>query len=492
MKKAHLSTLALLIGSAVALTACGGATGTSANSSGAPASGGEKSKVVVDMWAGSEDDISALNAQIDVAKKANPDVDIELRTAPWGDFFTKLTTNMASGNMACVTGMNSGMLASYTNGFQTLTADDLTKAGLKESDFAPGATEILKNKGELYGLPFDVATMLLYYNEDQLKAAGADVPKVGWTFDDFEATAKKATTGGKYGFGIGMGDFQWQAMPIAKSGQQPVSKEGELKINDPAFVSAAEWYAGLVTEQKVAAPVASASDGGWGENQFTSENAAMAVDGTWNAVGYLDNDAGFKAGMVPLPKGDNGNLSLILGSGYGIAKSCENKEDALKVLGSLLSKDSQDYIASSGRSYPARAESQPLYFESIDEGHREMVRVRVRVRLHPGRGPVRQRQLGQGRQLRAAGTGRHLQRPAGHEDGARQRPAAVRRLIPHPNPRKRDDHQRSQASTECTRADGGPPRAGVRNPSAGGPRPLHDRAGRLVRRDELLRLADVR
>lgn len=372
MKKVRLSALALVTGAALALSACGGSS-TPADSTAADGGSGEKASIVVDMWAGSEDDIAALDAQIEVARAANPDIDIELRTAPWGDFFTKLTTNMASGNMACVTGMNSGMLASYTDGFVSLTEDDLATAGLSEDDFAPGATEILKNKGELYGLPFDVATMLAYYNEDMLTDAGADIPQVGWTFEDFEAIATSATTGGKHGFGIGMGDFQWQALPIARSGQQPVSEDGQLRISDPAFVEAAEWYAGLVTDLKVAAPAGSASDIGWGENQFTGENAAMAVDGTWNAVGYLTNDAGFKAGMVPLPSGDNGNLSLILGSGYGVAETCENKEAALKVLGSLLSKDAQDYIASSGRSYPARAESQPLYFESLDEAYRDQV-----------------------------------------------------------------------------------------------------------------------
>ncbi|UJP11246.1 sugar ABC transporter substrate-binding protein [Microbacterium sp. KUDC0406] len=366
MKMKRMGAVIAVAGVAVAMTGC----------SNGPSTGGDADgdTIVVDMWAGSEDDTAALKAQIDVAKKQNPDLKIELRTAPWGDFFTKLTTNMASGNMACVTGMNSGMLASYTDGFVKLTDADLKTAGLSESDFASGATEILKNKGDLYGLPFDVSTMVAYYNEDMLNAAGADLPKTGWTFDDFEAIAKKATTGGKYGFGIGMGDFQWQALPIAKSGTQPVSEDGTLQLTDPGFLKASEWYAGLVTDQKVAAPVASASDTGWGENQFTGENAAMAVDGTWNAVGYLKNDAGFTAGLAPLPAGDKGDLSLVLGSGFGIAKSCENKEDALKVLGSLLSKDAQDYIASSGRSYPARAESQPLYFESLDESYRDQVK----------------------------------------------------------------------------------------------------------------------
>ena len=364
MKKINLVPLvAMTVGAAAVLTGCSG-------SGSAPK---DDNTIVVDMWAGSEDDTTALNEQLKIAQEQNPDLKIELRTAPWGDFFTKLTTNMASGNMACVTGMNSGMLSSYTDGFVKLTDEDLKTAGLSKDDFAPGATEILENKGNMYGLPFDVSTMVTYYNEDQLTAAGADLPKAGWSFEDFEATAKKATTGGKYGFGIGMGDFQWQALPIAKSGTQPVTEDGELQIGDSAFTDAAEWYASLVTEQKVAAPVASASDGGWGENQFTSENAAMAVDGTWNAVGYLTNDAGFKAGLAPLPTGANGNLSLVLGSGFGIAETCENKEAALKVMGSLLSKDAQDYVASSGRSYPARAESQPLYFESLDEAYRDDV-----------------------------------------------------------------------------------------------------------------------
>ncbi|WP_232527967.1 ABC transporter substrate-binding protein [Microbacterium suaedae] len=366
MKKTHLvAVVAVTAGAATALTGCSGP------SDGA---GGDGDTIVVDMWAGSEDDTAALNAQLDVVREQNPDLDVELRTAPWGDFFTKLTTNMASGNMACVTGMNSGMLAGYTDGFVELTDADLETAGLAKDDFAEGATEILTHKGVMYGLPFDVSTMLTYFNADQLESAGVPSPSIGWTFDDFESIAQGATTGGKDGFGIGMGDFQWQALPIAMAGTQPVSADGVLQLTDPGFVEAAEWYAGLVTDLGVAAPVASASDTGWGENQFTSENAAMAVDGTWNAVGYLENEAGFNAGLAPLPVGDNGDLSLILGSGYGIAKTCENKEAALKVLGSLLSADAQDYIASSGRSYPARAESQPLYFDSIGDEYREQVR----------------------------------------------------------------------------------------------------------------------
>lgn len=364
-KKTTMAAAALATGAALVMTGCSTGGGASASD--------ERPQIVIDMWSGSESDAAALEAQLAIVREQVPDVDVELQTAPWSDYFTKLTSNMASGNAACVTGMNSGQLASYREGFLELSPEHLATAGVDFAEFNAGADEILGAEGVVYGVPFDVATMLVYTNLDMLEAAGVDAPQPGWTFEEFEAAAAAATGDGHYGFGMGMAEFQWQALPIARSGVQPVSEDGTLDLTNPAFVEATEWYAGLVTEQQVAAEPASSSDLGWGETQYSSGNAAMAVDGTWNAVSYLDNDAGFAAGMTTLPAGDAGHLGLALGSGFGIAKSCEDVDAALRVLGALVSPEAQDQIASSGRSYPARTASQPLYFESLDPAHRETV-----------------------------------------------------------------------------------------------------------------------
>lgn len=367
MKKMRMGAVAAAAGLAVVVTGC------AAGGSTAGSGGSDGDVIVVDMWSGSESDTEALQAQVAIAQEQNPDIEIKLQTAPWGDYFTKLTTNMASGNMACVTGMSGAQLGGYTGGFRELSDEDLAAAGIDLSEFNPGADGILSFGGTLYGVPFDVSAMLVYYNQDMLDATGAQTPSIGWTFDDFEEIATTATADGKYGFSVGMGGYQWLSLPMAYSGTQPASETGELRIDAPEFVEAAEWFGGLVTDLGVAAPVASASDTGWGESQYTGGNSAMAVDGTWNAVGYLNNDSGFTAGMAPLPSGEHGNTSAVLGSGYGIAENCDNPEAALKVMGSLLSADAQDYIASSGRSYPARTSSQPLYFDSIDEQFRDQV-----------------------------------------------------------------------------------------------------------------------
>ncbi|KAM9863198.1 putative ABC transporter substrate-binding protein YesO [Leucobacter sp. BZR 635] len=365
MKKIH-AALAVSAVAALALTGCSAGQGGGADD-------GKKS-IVVDFWAGSETDVSALEAQVAAARELNPDINIEVRTSPWGDFFTKLTTNMASGNMACVTGMNSGKLAGYAEAFMPLTEADLKTAGIVSDEFDPGSFEILSHDGNLLGLALDMSTMVTYYNEDMLAESGAPIPEIGWDFNDFEATVKGGTTDTHAGFGIGMGGFQWQALPIAKAGQQPVKDDGTLDLTNKAFVDAATWYGELVTKQKVALPAGSASDIGWGENQLTSGQAAVAVDGTWNAVSYLDNDLGFKGGLAPLPSAGEQSKGLVLGSGYGVSADCEDKESALKVIGGMLSAAGQDSIAESGRAYPARISSQPLYYESLDPAYRDQVK----------------------------------------------------------------------------------------------------------------------
>lgn len=330
--------------------------------------------IVISTWASSEAETAAVESQVDIAREQNPDIEIELRTAPWADYFTRLTTDMSSGAMACVAGMNSSMFTGYAPGFRALSDEDLETAGIDLADFAQGSKELMSLDGELYALPNDISTMLMYTNEDLLQAAGVEPPAEGWTFDDFVDAASTATTDGKYGFAVGLSTNSWTAIPISVSGSQPVGEDGTLDLTDDAFVEAATSYADLVTVEKVAPEFPSAAETNFAQDQFLAGNVGMVVDGTWNATRYLGSDSSFTAGLAPLPAGDSGEpLSMALGSGYGVSESCDNPEAALRVLGSLLSEEALDDIASSGRAYPSRTDSQPLYIESLPEEHRDEI-----------------------------------------------------------------------------------------------------------------------
>lgn len=372
MRTRKTMALAAATSGLLLLAACGNGNSDGGDAAANGNGDGEQRTVTFDMWAGGESEVEALEAQIAHAEEQLGDVTIELRSAPWNDFFTQLTTRISSGDMACVTGMNGQRLSGYAEAFLPLGEEELATAGIDPAEFTDGSLDIMTHDGVLRGLPYDVSAMMVFYNKDAFAEQGATEPELGWSFEDFETALQDVHTDEMPAFGIGLGEFQWMSLPIARAEQQPVNEAGELDLTNPAFVEAAEWYADLALEGYGEAPP-SASETGWGEQQYEAGNVAMAVDGTWNAVSYLDNQGGFEAGMVDLPSGAGGGLSLVLGSGYGVSADCEDPETALRTLGALVGEAAQDEIASSGRSYPARISSQPLFFEALDEDIRDEV-----------------------------------------------------------------------------------------------------------------------
>jgi len=336
------------------------------------ASAGGKTTIVWNMWAGDTQAEQKLRDQMEVAQKVvGNDITIELQTAPWSDYFTKLNANMASGNLACVTAMNGQRLSGYTEAFDALTDADLAKMGTSRDKYSAGALAPMQVGGKLYNLPYDTASMLMFYNADLFKKAGVALPTNDWTIDDFQKAAEQITakTGTK-GFAVSVDEFQWLSLPMAMSGLQAVNESGTLDLTNPEFVKAATWYGDLASKLKLSDAVPSASDSGWTGTQFKTGKAAMIVEGTWMVGSLTANDLGFKASAVRIPSGAKGSYGVTLGSGYGVAKTCKNKDAALKVLGALTGPEVQAVIAKQS-DLPARTDSQQTFYDSLPEGNRE-------------------------------------------------------------------------------------------------------------------------
>ncbi|WP_162606140.1 ABC transporter substrate-binding protein [Jiangella aurantiaca] len=366
MQKRRLAFGAMVAVGALGFSACGQDDGTSADEG--------TTTIVWNMWSGDAESEQKLRDQMAVAQGlVGNDITIELQTAPWADFFTKLNANMASGKVACVTAMNGQRLTGYTEAFLPLGEEELETAGISRDDYNPGALSVMEHDSTLYGLPYDTATMFLFYNADLFEQAGVALPTNDWTIDEFEQAARQITANtGVKGFAVSIDEFQWLSLPMAKSGLQPVNDDGELALTDPAFVEAATWYGDLVTEAGVSAAPPSAAETAWDPTQFENGQAAMIIDGTWNATRYTDEGLPFTGGAVRLPAGDAGAFGVALGSGYGVAANCEEKEAALEVLGALTGPEVQQVIAEQG-GYPAQLGSQPLYFEALPASSRDVL-----------------------------------------------------------------------------------------------------------------------
>jgi multiple sugar transport system substrate-binding protein len=136
--------------------------------------------------------------------KSQSDIHVTESTLTWGEpFYTKVHTAVVAGQTPDVMTYHlshfpAGILA---KDLRPLTTEELSQAGLKASDFQKSLVDIsLENSkkygqtDQLFGVPLDIHTLVLYYNKTALQKAGllsADGKPTG--LDSYEAFTKMLT-----------------------------------------------------------------------------------------------------------------------------------------------------------------------------------------------------------------------------------------------------------------------------------------------------------
>ncbi len=308
----------------------------------------------------SNDTWKALATQV---SEEHPDIKVKLTTSPFADYFTKLQSQLAAGTTPCIVSMQSLRLPAFKDALEPL-GPLLEKVGFDESEWSTGALKALQVDGEQYAVPYGLSTMLLYYNKDAFADAGIPEPTNDWTIEEFESAAAKLTDAtGKPAFGQSFSDLHMFSLLLAENGARPVTGDAKLDLQNDDMEQSFAWYTELATEKKVASVPASASDVPWGEQQFVAGNVSMAVDGSWN-ISSDAVDAGFNVGVVALPQGPNGGGTYSANSGFGISKTCANKEAAAKAIAVITGEQAAEKAAAAGTS-PARLAATDTFYAGL-------------------------------------------------------------------------------------------------------------------------------
>jgi multiple sugar transport system substrate-binding protein len=114
--------------------------------------------------------------------KSQSDVHVTESTLTWGEpFYTKVHTGVVSGQTPDVMTYHLSHFAAGIQGkdLRPITNEELAAAGLKQSDFQDSivqrSLELSKTYGhtdQLFGVPLDIHTLVLYYNKTALQKAG--------------------------------------------------------------------------------------------------------------------------------------------------------------------------------------------------------------------------------------------------------------------------------------------------------------------------------
>ncbi|KHK96418.1 sugar ABC transporter substrate-binding protein [Microbacterium mangrovi] len=228
----------------------------------------------------------------------------------------------------------------------------LSAYGLDGKGSVPAVVAAGSSKGTLYGLAPVVNSIALYYNVDQLKAAGITPPK---TWDELRAAAKKLTdkSKGRYGFAmsnINTYEGTWQFLPFFWT-----AGGDEKNIDTPEAAKALQLVNDLQNDGSM-----SKSSITWAQsdvnNQFIAGKAAMMINGPWQ-LPALNAAKGLHFASVPIPTPDSSTsiVSPLGGETYTVPNTGDKAKMALagKFVGCLNSAAMQPKVAAASGNVPS-------------------------------------------------------------------------------------------------------------------------------------------
>ncbi len=179
--------------------------------------------------------------------------------------------------------------------------DDLfAAAGLKDTDFTPGALSQCRFRGKLYAIPYLLDCMVLLYNKKLVQ----EPPR---TLEELEELCKRLTKRDSTGRITQIGLRPPEAVQLlGAAGAQFWDENTErLTADDPRNIEGIRWYKRLMDAQggneAVEAFSAGFAEDMGSSNPFFKGLAAMEFSGQWNANWVFKYTPGEEIGVAPLP-----------------------------------------------------------------------------------------------------------------------------------------------------------------------------------------------
>jgi multiple sugar transport system substrate-binding protein len=364
----RLSTRLLLVSAAVVLAGCSSTGATTAPTAApttpptaAPASPTAAPSVGVTtislLWGFTGGDKAAYDGMITEFNKTHPDVQVQENTEPWDAIATTTPAAFASGQGPDIVtpDYNEATVLTYANAGTILPLNDLLGTGANQIDpsgLPKAVTDGFTVNGNLYAIPADFRTLMLFYNKDLFSKAGIAAPPA--TMDELLADAKKLTNAGAGQYGMAIPDNNTIAVwPILiwADGGDIVGSNGCSALNTPATIAAVQKWANAIVTDKISPVGLSGADAG---NLVAAGKAAMEINGPWEVGTHTAAKLNFD--VAPVPKGSGPEVTLSSAAPFVVNKSTKHKAAVYEFLSWWASQDGQRTLAVNAGEPPARTD----------------------------------------------------------------------------------------------------------------------------------------
>lgn len=205
-KKLSLILVAVLV--AISMVACGGGGEERRDIAGGSKGGEEVGKKLIVSWWGNQTRNERTQAMLDLYTENNPGTAFDGQFAEWSDYWNKLATSSAGGNLPDVVQMDYKYLEQYVNNGLLVDLTPYVESGVLDvSNVDEGILNSGKVDGGLYAIPIGINAPALLYNKTLLDEHGITV-KDNMTLDEFMALSREIyeKTGYKTNFAYNNGD----------------------------------------------------------------------------------------------------------------------------------------------------------------------------------------------------------------------------------------------------------------------------------------------
>ena len=275
---------------------------------------------------------------------ANPDIEIQVQTIPTSEYKTKLLAAIAAGSGPDVAQIPSNAMTEFYNYglIQPLPEDVLSAAYLKEN-CVPATIEKLIIDDEVYGLPTDVQTIVLFYNPVLFEKAGLDPNRAPADWNELMEYARKTTIwqdGKMIQCGLGIGGYA----PVLETFMRQAGatfwdKDGKRVVYEPAQLEGLKFFTDAITVDKVYVPEFGSRWTGFRQISEAMVFGHGAMVGSFRVGGHPD--LVFKSALPPANPTTGERTTTLTSWALVTMSDCEDSEASAKWLKFVTSPESQ-------------------------------------------------------------------------------------------------------------------------------------------------------
>lgn len=273
------------------------------------------------------DHLDELDQMITLFEQANPDVRVEVETAPFDEYFAKLQTQIAGGEAPDAFELNFENFVAFASKGALADLGSFVQADetFNVSAYYPRAFQAFSLEGTQYALPESYSTVLLFYNKELFERAGLAPPTDDWTWADERAAAERLRALGSDTWGFFAGVHYWEFYKTAAQNGCSFFTDGRVTLNEPACIEALEYMLSYVRDdiQPDDAEMGGLSDG----DMFLKGEIAMLTTGIWMFEAFAE--APFEWDVVVEP-GNVQKASHFFANGVAVSATSDQQEAAYR------------------------------------------------------------------------------------------------------------------------------------------------------------------